>query len=225
MIKRVLIVASFFTLPFAAVSQGEKEDPTKMFRDVVPVQVDRSKFAPATPPTPTVEATTDAKGKKKKKVEEPPVEPAPDTLSPMIPAPSAEIVKRAQNWYMEKNTKFTKTNGSNSGKSVSCNVQFVYKQKLLNPENDVDGKFTMDVIIEAKEGKYRYTVKNIKHVANKQGMSGGDIYAKIPEAGSMAITDRTWKHLKSDAFACAKIVIDDFKAKIAEEVPDNKDEW
>ncbi|MCE3259919.1 MAG: hypothetical protein K0S12_1560 [Bacteroidetes bacterium] len=224
MIKRILTFVSFFALPFAALSQGEKEDPAKMFRDVVTVQVDRAKYAPATPPTPTV-AATDAKGKKKKHVEEPPPEPAPDTLSPMIPAPPAEIVKRAQNWYMDKHPKYTKSSGANSGKTVSCVVTFPYKQKLLNPENDVDGKFTMDVIIEAKEGKYRYTVKNIKHIANKQGMSGGDIYAKIPEAGSMAVTDRTWKHIKSEAFACAKIVIEDFKAKIAEEVPDNKDEW
>jgi hypothetical protein len=225
MIKRVLIFASFFALPLAVLSQAaEKEDPAKMFRDIVTVQVDRAKFTPTVAPTPTV-ATVDPKNKKKKKVEEPPPEPVADTLSPMMPAPPAEIVKRAQNWYMEKNPKYTKANGSNSGKTVTCNVSFPYKQKLLNPENDVDGKFTMDVIIEAKDGKYRYTVKNIKHIANKQGMSGGDIYAKIPEAGSMAITDRTWKHVKSEAFTCAKFVIEDFKAKIAEEVKDDKDEW
>lgn len=214
----------FLTLGPVLTQAQEKEDASKMFRDVVPVEVDRTKFAPPkqTPPPPPA----DEKGKKGKKKQPVVVEePAPDTLGPMMPAPSEELVKRAQNWYGTKTTKFTKSNGANSGKTVSCVVTFPYKQKILNPENDVDGKISMEVIVEAKEGKYRYTVKNLKHKANKQGMSGGDVYAIVPECGSMNMNDRTWKHIKSAAIANAQIVVEDLKAKMKEEVQSEKDEW
>lgn len=226
MIKHVFIFLALTISPFFFSAQ-EKEDPSKMFRDVVTLQVDRAKFAPATPPvtTHTVAEEKGKKGHKKPHVEETPAESAPDTLSPMIPAPAGEIVKRAQNWYVQKSTKFTKSNGANTGKDVTCTVTFPFKQKQLNPENAVDGKITMDVIIEAKEGKYRYTVKNLKHIAAKPEMTGGDVYAKVPEAGSMSINDGTWKHIKAEAFADAKMVIDDLKAKMAEEVKSDKDEW
>jgi hypothetical protein len=142
-----------------------------------------------------------------------------------MPAPQAEILKRAQNWYTVKTTKFIKSGGTNSGKSVTCNATFNFKQKQLNPENDVDGKITMDIVIEAKEGKYRYTIKNIKHVATKKGMSGGDIYAEVPEAGSMSINDKTWKHIRSESFGYAKILTDDLKTAMKQEVNSGKEEW
>ena len=219
MIRQLIILILFF-LPIIGVSQ-DKEDPAKMFRDVVNVEVDRAKYG--TKPAPAVTATVDPKAKKKK-VEEPPQE-VVDTLPPMMPAPANDILKRAQAWYISKATKYVKSNGSNSGKSVSCNASFIFKQKELNPENDVDGKITMDVIIDAKEGKFRYTIKNIKHVANKQGMSGGDIYAKVPECGSMSLGDRTWKHIKAEAFIGAQIIIDELKVKMKEEVVSEKEEW
>jgi hypothetical protein len=221
MVIRQIFFLSLLIFPAVIFSQ-EKEDPAKMFRDIVPLEVDRAKYAPK--PAVVAAPPVDPKSKKKKKVEEP-VEPPVDTLPPMMPAPADEILKRAQHWYTVKSTKYVKANGSNTGKSVLCNVTFVYKQKILNPENDVDGKITMDVVVDAKEGKYRYTIKNIKHKANKQGMSGGDVYGTVPEAGSMNISDRTWKHIRAEAFANAQKVIDDLKATMKEEVSAAKDDW
>ncbi|MCW3078484.1 MAG: hypothetical protein JWO32_3093 [Bacteroidetes bacterium] len=222
MIKQISFFLALSILPYLSFSQ-EKEDLTKMFRDVVNVQVDRAKYAPSAPAvTPVVH---DGKGKKNHKKAESPAEPVADTLGPLIPAPSGEIVKRAQNWYNLKATKFTKANGSTSGNMMTCNVSFAFKQKMLNPENAVDGKIMMDVIVEAKEGKYRYTIKNIKHVALKPEMSGGDVYLTVPEAGSMNINDNTWKHIRSEAFTDAKLVIEDMKTKMTEEVKSDKDEW
>lgn len=219
-----IILLALFALPFICFSQ-EKEDEKKMIRDVVNVEVDRAKFAPKITATPTVATITDKKGKKKPvEVVETPAEEVVDTLPALMPAPLAEILKRAQGWYALKNKKFIKASGTNSGKSVACNVMFTFKQKILNPENDVDGKITMDIVIEAKEGKYRYTIKNIKHIANKKAMSGGDIYLEVPEAGSMTITDRTWKHIRSESFAYAKILTDDLKAAMKAEIV-VKDEW
>jgi hypothetical protein len=151
--KKILLVLVLFLTNFAIQAQ-EKEDETKLIREVVKLEVDKTKFTPPKPEPVAVTETKGKKGKKKVVVEEPPVEEgAPDTTNPFIPAPQAEVLKRAQNWYTLKNTKIKKTNGTNSGKTVSCNLTFPFKQKILNPENDVDGTISMDLIIEAKEGR------------------------------------------------------------------------
>jgi hypothetical protein len=218
----LLFIALLF--PLVHFSQ-QKEDPNKMFRAVVNVQVEKAKFAP--PPPVTQPVVTDKKGKKKPVVvEEPPAEEAvADTSDPLMPAPVSEVVKRAQNWYKTENKKFVKSNGANSGNNVTCTAAFPFKQKILNPENDVDGKILMDVIIEAKEGKYRYTIKNIRHKADKAGMSGGDVYLQVPECGSMKLNDRTWKHIRSDAFAHVQVLVDDLKESMIKGETPEKDEW
>ncbi len=223
--KKVILVLVLFLSGFVVIAQ-EKEDETKLIREVVKLQVDKNKFAPPKPATP--EPVAETKGKKgKKKVEEPPPPEAgePDTTNPFIPAPQAEVLKRAQNWYTLKDNKIKKANGTNSGEKVSCNVTFPFKQKVLNPVDDVDGTISMDLIIEAKEGKYRYTIKNIKHQARKSGMSGGDIYAIVPECGSMKVSDKTWKLIKKEAFINAQLVAEDLKEKMNREVEGKKDEW
>ena len=224
--KKLFLILILFLTNFTIQAQ-EKEDETKLIREVVKLEVDKTKFAP---PKPEPVAVAEPKGKKgKHKVEEPPPPPAeegaPDTTNPFIPAPQAEVLKRAQNWYTLKNDKIKKANGTNSGKTVSCNLTFPFKQKLLNPENDVDGTISMDLIIEAKEGKYRYTIKNIKHQAKKPGMSGGDIYAPVPECGSMKVSDRTWKSIRKEAFINAQTVAEDLKAIMIKDVDSKKDEW
>lgn len=204
---------------FYSVSQ-EKEDETKMFRDIVGIQVDKSQFAI---PPPTPDQQSGKKGKKSTVTQDPP---PVDTTSPMIPAPISEIVLRSQNWGKAKTANYSKSNCGVTGSAVNCVISFIYKQKKLNPENEVDGQITMDVIIEAKEGKYRYTVKNIRHKSDNDGMSGGDIYSQIPECGSMKINDLTWKHIKSAAFADAQMVIDDLKEKMKESGNQpKKDDW
>lgn len=225
--KKYLLILVLFAVKLSLVAQ-EKEEEKNMIREVVKLEVDKTKFAP---PTAAEPVATDTKGKKgKKKEEEPPPPPpeeesVPDTTNPFIPAPVGEVLKRAQNWYTLKHPKIKKSNGTNSGQTVSCNVTFPFKQKLLNPENDVDGSISMDLIIEAKEGKYRYTLKNIKHKANKAGMSCGDVYALVPECGSMKVSDKTWKLIKKQAFANAQLVVEDLKEKMNQEVDDRKDEW
>ncbi|MGZ3866905.1 MAG: hypothetical protein ACXVNR_11030 [Bacteroidia bacterium] len=212
MIKRILLALTVFAVPFVALAQEEKdEDETKMVREIVSVMVDKAKFAPKPAATPAPAEEHGKKGKKKHHTEEE-VTPAPaDTGATTITAPSGEIAKRAGNWLNSKNKKYTKSNVANTGSTISCLASFDYKQKSLNPENDVDGKITMDVIIDAKEGKYRYTVKNVKHVANKDGMSGGSIYEKVPACGSMKLNDQTWKWIKSASYGDIQVVVDDLK--------------
>lgn len=227
--KKYFLILVLFAVNLSLVGQEEKDDEKKMIREVVKLDVDKNKFAPPKPAP--AEPVAETKGKKgKKHAEEPPPPPpveegVPDTTNPFIPAPVGEVLKRAQHWYTLKNDKIKKSNGTNAGQTVSCNLSFPFKQKILNPENDVDGTITMDLVIEAKEGKYRYTIKNIKHKANKAGMSGGDVYGTVPECGSMKVSDKTWKLIKKEAFTDAQLVVEDLKEKMNKEVETKKDEW
>ena len=196
--KNKFYFIAFLLLSFSL--NAQKEEEGKFIREVVSLEIERPK---PTNPNPDV----------------------PDTLPPTMAAPEAEFLKRAENWYKVKNNGYEKSSGAISGKTVACKATFVFKQKVLNPENDVDGKIMMDVVVEAKEGKYRYTVKNITHKANKPGMDCGDVYGKIPACGSMKVNDLTWKHVKSAAFNSAKILVADLKAKMKISSEEAKDEW
>jgi hypothetical protein len=210
MIKRIFLALALFITPFIVFSQEQEEDETKMVREIVSVMVDKAKFAP--PPTPVAHTEEHGKKGKKKHHTEEVAPPVADTGASTIPAPSSEIAKRANNFLKAKSKKYTKENVSNAGNTLSCTAIFIYKQKILNPENDIDGKITMDVIIDAKEGKYRYTIKNIKHIGDREGYSGGGIFEKVPECGSMKLTDQTWKQVRSASNGYIQTVVDDLKA-------------
>ncbi len=222
---RKFVLASILTASatFTFAQGKEKEDETKMIREVVNVQADKSLFVTKTPPTPP------APGKKNKKTEEaPPDEAPPDTGITTIPAPAFELAKRAQIWSNDKPTanRYTKSNCLTNGNNTVCQVAFMYKVKELNPIEKTDGEIIMTVTVEAKEGKYRYTINNIKHKATVADVSGGDIYAQVPECGSMKLGDLTWKKIKSAAFTDAKLVADDLKAKMDKPSGDaKKDDW
>jgi hypothetical protein len=227
MIKKVFLVSVLALSITLGYSQDKQEDVTKMVREVINVDVDKSLFKTTPPPTPTVAAPTDKKGKKQAAVDPPPTDTPTDTSSTTtMPAPASEIAKRAQIWMDAKPTAYTKSNCAN-GKGVVCQVSFPYKVKELNPTDKVEGEIIMTVTIEAKEGKYRYTINNIKHKATVAELSGGDVYAVVPECGSMKMTNLSWTHIKAGAFADAKMVADDLKAIMAKFSGDapKKDDW
>jgi len=47
----------------------------------------------------------------------------------------------------------------------------------------------------------------------------------VPACVSMSLGDRTWKHIKAESFANAQVIIDELKAKMKEEVVNDKEEW
>lgn len=160
-----------------------------------------------------------------------PQQPGPDGSIPADtgapkPMPSAEILKRAVNFVKVENPKYTKTNGVTTGSKAEFIATFNYKPKELNPQADVQGTFTMHVSIDAKEGKYRYTISKITHNAKNAEYSGGDIYSEVPKCGSMKIPPDTWKRLRSEAFKNAGLVSTDIKeAMKRSSVASVEDEW
>jgi len=149
-----------------------------------------------------------------------------DTVPPP-PAGIAEILKRAVNFVKIESNKYSKGNGVTTGSKAEFTASFAYKPKELNPQADVQGTFTMHVSVEAKEGKYRYTISKITHVAKNPEFTGGDIYAEVPKCGSMKLPTDLWKHIRSEALKNASLVSNDLKAfmKKPSSEPLNPDEW
>jgi len=140
---------------------------------------------------------------------------------------ASEILKRAVNFVKAENKKYTKGNGVTTGSKAECVVTFNYKPKELNPTADVQGTITMHVSIDAKEGKYRYTISKISHNAKNAEYTGGDIYSEVPKCGSMKLPPDMWKRIKGEAFKQSGVLANDIKEamKISSTTPVNSDEW
>ena len=140
---------------------------------------------------------------------------------------ASEILKRAVNFVKAENTKYTKGNGVTTGSKAECIVTFNYKPKELNPVADVQGTITMHVSIDAKEGKYRYTISKLNHNAKNGDYTGGDVYNEVPKCGSMKLPPELWKRIRSEAFKQSGVLANDIKEamKISSSKPVNSDEW
>jgi hypothetical protein len=84
----------------------------------------------------------------------------------------------------------------------------------------------MNVNIDWKEGRYRYTINKIEHKAKRGVSTGGDVFEKVPACGSMKLDDIVWKQIKSVALENAKTVANDIKSIMAKPFnAENKDDW
>ena len=148
--------------------------------------------------------------------------------TPLKGMAASEILKRAVNFVKAESTKYTKGNGVTTGTKAECIVTFNYKPKELNPVADVQGTITMHVSIDAKEGKYRYTISKLNHNAKNAENTGGDVYNEVPKCGSMKLPPELWKRIRSEAFKQSGIIANDIKEamKRSSSAPaTNADEW
>jgi hypothetical protein len=152
----------------------------------------------------------------------------PENTAPAKPMAADELLKRAINYVKVENPKYVKTNRVTASSRSECLISFNYKPKELNPVADTEGKFTMHVSIEAKEGKYRYTISKVNHVAKNPEFSGGDVYNEIPKCGSMKLPPEMWKRMRGEAMKHVTLVTSDLKEfmkKPSTEPIGNSDEW
>jgi hypothetical protein len=198
-----LIYASVFTFSVTGLAAQEPKKEEKKIQEVIEMTAD------PIPPVTLADGTV-----------------VEDT-SGVKPMPVAEILKRAVNFVKIETPKYTKGNGVTTGSKAECVATFIYKPKELNPQADVQGTFTMHLSIDAKEGKYRYTISKIIHNAKNADFSGGDIYSEVPKCGSMKLPNELWKHMRSEALKDSGVLASDLKAamKRSSSEPQDKDEW
>lgn len=149
-----------------------------------------------------------------------------DTAGPK-PINTAEVLKRAVNFVKIESTKYVKGSGVTTGSKAECVATFKYKPKELNPQADVEGTITMHLSIEAKEGKYRYTISKMNHVAKNGEYSGGDINSEVPKCGSMKVSPELWKRIRGEAAKNGTLLASELKVamKLASDAKNDKDEW
>ena len=151
----------------------------------------------------------------------------PVDTNPPKPMASDEILKRAINFVKKESSKYSKANRVTTANKAEFLASFNYKPKELNPVADVQGTITMHVSVEAKEGKYRYTISKINHNAKNGDYSGGDVYNEVPACGSMKLPSDLWKRIRSEAIKHSSVIINDLKEamKISSSTPVDSDDW
>ncbi len=138
--------------------------------------------------------------------------------------PASELLKRAVSWIKTEARGYNKSSGATTSNKAECTASFPVKPKELNPEVDYTGKITMKVVIECKDSKYRYIVSDIRHQSKSGRASAGSIDNKVPECGSMVMTDVVWKKLKGQALHNAATIVSDLKDGMSAGIVENKDE-
>lgn len=140
--------------------------------------------------------------------------------------PASELLQRAVNWVKQENNHYSKTSGATTGSKAECVVTFPVKPKELNPEVDYSGKISMKVSIECKDNKYKYTVAQIKHNSTSGKATAGSIDNKVPECGSMVMSEIVWKKLRGEALRASAKVVDDIKEGMQKSSTETvKEEW
>lgn len=140
---------------------------------------------------------------------------------------SDELMKRAIRWIKEESKFYVKSSGTTTSNKVECSVIFAIVPKELNPQPDYTGKFTMNVVIECKSDRYRYTISKITHASKSGQANGGAIDNETPECGSMLMDPVMWKKLRGMAMKNAQKVASDIKASMSNPYVEIKkdDEW
>jgi hypothetical protein len=220
-----LLFVTILLSAYPIVAQEVEEDETKMIREVVAVDMEKPVVA-AVAAVPIKEEPLNKKKKNKHQVEETPEAVATDTaVGGMVPASVQELKKRGTAWMAKKNKHFKKLDATGGGDFVECTVSWMYHTKALNPQAPVDGTITMTLIIDCREGKYRYTISNIKHNATNVNFSGGDCYEEIPACGTMKLPTPEWKKIRSFAMQKANQIAFNLKEFMREAVKDKKNDW
>lgn len=139
--------------------------------------------------------------------------------------PAKDLIARATAWAQKKHPKYEKTNAVGGSTKVELDAEFKIKPKELNPSHDYSGKILMHVKIEVKDGKYKYTINKVKHIADNGKNSGGDITKDIPECGSMFLPELTWKKIKGEAIKDANLLAEDIKDAMSAPVKAPSEDW
>ncbi len=139
-----------------------------------------------------------------------------------------ELYNRAKVWFV-RNFKSAKNviqlDDKVAGKIIGKG-NIPYDAPAFNPGTNFSGYFELMLTVELKDGRFRYSIEDLQHVANKSGCSGG---ALINEKASgnrflgTAPSKKGWKKIQKTGNSDAQALI--YTLVEAMKKPSQSDDW
>jgi hypothetical protein len=122
------------------------------------------------------------------------------------------IYDRALAWAMKNKYKITKMDKANHILGCEGSIVITYPGPRVGM-NDT-GFLKFDIIIDAKDGRYKYTYTNFRHEGHKGKGNGGVLELAKAECGKYVLPDNGWAKIKKDTPRITEDVITDMKVSI-----------
>lgn len=122
------------------------------------------------------------------------------------------IYDRAVAWAMTNKYKITKMDKTNSVLGCVGSIKVTYPGPRVGM-NDT-GFLVFDIIVDGKDGRYKYTYTNFRHEGHKGKGNGGALELPKAECGKYVLPDHGWAKIKKDAPKLIQDVITDMKVSI-----------
>ncbi len=134
----------------------------------------------------------------------------------------SKMSTKAKQWAESKGYVIKSITLESMNATGKLNVSYpsVVKGKMEN------GQVKFDIIIQFKDGKYKYNFTNFIHEGLKGKSNGGALELVEAECGRAQIANGSWNKIKSDTFVELEKIIPELKGNLTEiKAAENKDNW
>lgn len=134
----------------------------------------------------------------------------------------AKLSSKAKQWA-ESRKYVIKSSSSESMKAVgTINVSY---PSVVKGKMEV-GQVQFDILIQFKDGKYKYDFTNFVHVGLKGKSNGGPLELADAECGRAQIASGSWGKIKTDTYTEVQNLIPELKNNLTEiKAAETKDNW
>ena len=122
------------------------------------------------------------------------------------------IYDRALSWAMNNKYKITKMDKANS--ILGCEASIVMNYPGPRVGMNDTGFIKFDILIDGKDGRYKYTYTNFRHEGHKGKGNGGVLELPKAECGKYVLPDNGWAKIKKETPRITENIITDMKVSI-----------
>ena len=141
-----------------------------------------------------------------------------------------QLFRTARAWflknYSEKATgeKVIYTDDSYLGE-MAANPNMFIEIRLMGSKISA-GAINYNIVVAAKEGKYKYSISGFYHESNRSTFgSGGPLTKESPECGEEEMSLETWNVIKKQCVENTAKLIEDLKKSMAESGSNSDGDW
>ncbi|MEQ8324710.1 MAG: DUF4468 domain-containing protein [Vicingaceae bacterium] len=88
------------------------------------------------------------------------------------------------------------------------------------------GSVNYNIVLAAKEGKYKYGINGFYHESNRSSFgSGGALENAKPDCGEEMMSAEAWSEIKKECHQRAAKLIESLKDNLAEAASNSEDDW